>query len=53
MVQEMILALRKNQADPEIVYTLGLRTTAARYSLDGKVLNELLKTFKLPPPAHP
>jgi hypothetical protein len=50
MVQEVILAFRNAN---DVVYTLGLRTTAVQYSEDRKVLNELQKTFRLEPLPYP
>jgi hypothetical protein len=44
MIEDEIIALRKER---DIVYTLQLRTTAARYSEDVKVLNQLQRTFRL------
>lgn len=44
MVSDAIVAFRKER---DIVYTLRLITTAARYSQDVKVLNQLQKSFRL------
>gem|GEM_PF-2193240 len=44
MIEDEIFAFRNER---DIVYTLGLKTTAARYSEDVKVLNQLQSTFHL------
>lgn len=47
MIQETVLAFRKENEDVEFVYTIGLVTLASRYSKDRKVVDELQKTFRL------
>jgi hypothetical protein len=44
LIEDEIIAIRKER---DIVYTLQLKTTAARYSEDVKVLNQLQRTFRL------
>jgi hypothetical protein len=44
MIDDEIIAFRQER---DIVYTLQLTTTSARYSEDVKVLNQLQKTFRL------
>ncbi|HEV8370234.1 MAG TPA: hypothetical protein VGQ39_19940 [Pyrinomonadaceae bacterium] len=46
MIEDEIIAIRKER---DIVYTLKLRTTVARYSEDVKVLDRLHRTFNLEP----
>lgn len=44
MIEDEFIAMRKER---DIVYTLELRTTAARYSQDVEVLNQLERSFRL------
>jgi hypothetical protein len=44
MIHEEVVALREGEQG--IVYSIGLRTTAARYSQDEKILKAILKGFR-------
>lgn len=50
MIEDEFIAMRKER---DIVYTLQLRTTAARYSQDVEVLNQLEQSFRLEALAYP
>lgn len=49
MIQETVLAFRRNGCDVDIVYSINLRTPTFRYSKDRRLIDELQKTWRLRP----
>ena len=51
MIQDLIIAIRKNRTpdEPEVIYTLRLRTPESRYDADKDILTKLVSSWRLMP----
>ena len=49
IIEEMVLARRRSKEEPEIIYTIGLKTPQTTYQRDRRMFENVLRTWQLKP----